>query len=410
MNRYHQRLARRPRPVRVGIIGIGSVGRGLGLQAQLTPGLECVALADVSVPAALAGAALLSKTPVVVGRAAEASDAIARGRLAICADGLELARCDHVDVIIESTNSVRAGGLHAEAALQSGKHAIMMNYEAALCFGPYLASLARDAGVVYTVCDGDQPAVLARLAEEVRFMGFSLVMAGNVKGYLDWTATARSVAEEAAKRDLQPKMCASYTDGTKLNIEMAIVANGLGLQPIVSGMIGPRARDASEAPALFDLARRWDGSTGYVDYVLGGQPAGGVFVVGHCDHPHQRQVLSRLPAAMGPGPFYVFKRPFHLVHFEAMASVAAAVLDGEAVLGPAYGFRTDVVAHAKKPLAAGETLDGHGGDACYGLIERAGAAASPGLPVCLSEGVRLDARRGRGRPHCHGHHRARRRS
>lgn len=389
MNRYLQRLARRPCPVRVGIIGSGSSGRGLGLQAHLTPGLECVAMADIDLEAALAGAALVARPHQLVETPAAAAEAIARGRVAVTADGLALAECDHVDVVIEATNSIRAGGRHAEAALRAGKHTIMMNYEAALCFGPYLASLARGAGVVYSVCDGDQPAVLARLADEVRFMGFTLVMAGNVKGYLDRAATAKTVAGEAAKRDLHPKMCASYTDGTKLNIEMAIVANGLGLRPAVAGMIGPRAGDAAEAPALFDLERRWDGRTGYVDYLLGAQPSGGVFVVGHSDHPHQRRVLSWLPAAMGAGPFYVFKRPYHLVHIEAMASVAAAVLDGEAVLGPDHGFRTDVVTYAKKPLRAGDALDGPGGDAGYGLIERADDGLPEGLPICLSEGVRL---------------------
>jgi predicted homoserine dehydrogenase-like protein len=266
----------------------------------------------------------------------------------------------------------------------------MMNYEADLMFGPWLSRLADRKGVVYTCADGDQPAVLARLVDEMRFMGFDLVMAGNIKGFLDLRANPTSIVPEADKRGLDHRMCTSYTDGTKLGVEMAVLANGLGLSVARPGMLGPRLDDIHGVFDVFDFARLWDGREGLVDYVLGARPKGGVFAIGYTEHPYQQSTLAWFPPDMGPGPFYLFYRPYHLGHFETMATVAEIALHRAPVLRPDHGFRTNVYAYAKCDLAPGETLDGIGGYACYGLIENCGGhRADPGLPICLAEGVTL---------------------
>ncbi|RQW82121.1 MAG: homoserine dehydrogenase, partial [Methylococcus sp.] len=72
-----------------------------------------------------------------------------------------------------------------EAAMASGKHVVMMNAEADALFGPWFWQLAQTHGVAYTSSDGDQPAVIARLVEEVRFYGLEVAMVGNIKGFLD---------------------------------------------------------------------------------------------------------------------------------------------------------------------------------------------------------------------------------
>ncbi len=385
-----ERLRARRQPVRVGIIGIGSTGRGMALQAGLTPGLACVAIADVVLERATRWATRLGREFVVVDRLPAMHAAIRRGKLAVCADGLLVARCELLDVVIEATNSVAAGGAHAVAALAHHKHLVMMNYEADLMFGPYLLRAARRAGVVYSACDGDQPTVIRRLAVELEFMGFQVVMAGNIKGFLDRYATPDSIIAEADRRGLDYRMCASFTDGTKLAVEMAVVANALGARAAVPGMFGPRMAHVREAFDHFDFAALWRDRQPVVDYVLGARPKGGVFVVAYSDDPVQRDYLSWFPSELGPGPFYLFDRPYHLSHIESMATVAAAVLDGVAVLQPWRGFQTNVYAYAKRDLAIGTVLDGVGGFACYGLLENcADQAASPGLPVCLADHVTL---------------------
>jgi len=376
--------------IRVGIIGIGSIGKGLVFQCQMTPGMECVAIADIKMDRAIACAEWLERDYRIVHTLEAMHETIHRGKIAVCEEGDLVARCDLADVLIESTNAIAAGGRFAITALEHRKHLVMMNYEAGLIFGPYLSHLAQEQGMVYTSCDGDQPTVLRHLINELEFMGFELVMAGNIKGYLDRYANPTTIIPEADKRNLDYRMCASYTDGTKLCIEMAVLANGLGLRTAVPGMYGPRANHVHDVFDLFDLDALWEGKRPFVDYILGAKPAGGVFAIGYTDNEYQQSTLAWFPPQMGPGPFYLFYRPYHLGHFEAMACVAEAVLDGCSVLKPDFGFQTNVYAYAKRDLDKGERLDGIGGYTCYGLIENCSENDDhPGIPICLAQSVTL---------------------
>jgi predicted homoserine dehydrogenase-like protein len=203
-------------------------------------------------------------------------------------------------------------------------------------------------------------------------------------------ANPTDIVPEAEKRGLDPKMCASYTDGTKLCVEQALIANALGLRTAVPGMLGPRADNLMDVFRLFDLETLWRDRTGITDYVLGPRPKGGVFLIGYNDHPYQKFMLDWFPSELGPGPFYLFQRPYHLIHIEAMATIAEAVLDGTSLLAPWKGLRTDVYAYAKRGLKAGERLDGIGGYACYGLIENcADQVEAPGLPIAFSDDLVL---------------------
>jgi predicted homoserine dehydrogenase-like protein len=224
--------------------------------------------------------------------------------------------------------------------------------------------------------------VLKGVIDDMTLWGFDLVMAGNIKGFLDRTADPISIKPEADKRRLDYRMCTAYTDGTKLCVEMALIANALGLDTTVPGMLGPRAQHVDEVTGLFDFAALWQDRQPVVDYILGARPGGGVFAVGYQDHPFQAFMLDYYK--MGPGPFYVFYRPYHLCHVESLASIVRPALDGTSLLQPDHGFRTDVFAYAKRDLRAGEMLDGMGGHTCYGLIENVGNRPHPGLEICLA--------------------------
>ena len=376
--------------IRVAIAGIGSIGKGLVFQCNLTPGIRSVAIADTQIERAIGCAEWLNLDYEVAHDLGSVHDTIRRDKLAICENGKFLAQCECVDVFLEATSSTPAGGDHALTALEHGQHVVMMNYEADLMFGPLLLSKARTLGLVYTGCDGDQPAVVKRLIDDLCFWRFDLVMAGNIKGYLDRYADPISIAPEADKRNLDYQMCASYTDGTKLCVEMAVVANALGLRTAVPGMYGPRCSHVHDVFQLYDFKTLWRNRQAVVDYVLGAQPTGGVFAIGYTEHEFQQFTLDWFPPKMGPGPFYLFYRPYHLGHIEALACVVDAALKGRAVIQPSAGFRTNVYAYAKKDLPQGTTLDGVGGYACYGLIENcADQGQSPGLPICLAKDVVL---------------------
>jgi predicted homoserine dehydrogenase-like protein len=384
------RLKSLAKPIRVAVIGSGHTGKALLYQCGITPGIECVAVADIKVDKAVAACQAFDRRYAVAQNLADLHDAIARGAIGVCEDGELLARCESVDVMIESSSSVAGGGHFAAVALENRIHVVMMNAESDLIFGPYLLSLARRNGVVYTTCDGDQPGVIKRLVDEVALWGFELVMAGNIKGFLDRYVDPGSIVPEADKRFLDYKMCTAYTDGTKLCVEMALVANALGLETDKPGMHGPRTKDLLEVFDRFDLNRMVDGRGAVVDYVLGARPYGGVFIIARSDHPFQQMMMDYFPSQMGSGPYYVFHRPYHLCHVEAMQCVAEAFLDHEALLQPVAGFRTNVYAYAKRNLRRGETLDGIGGYTCYGMIENcAENEAREGLPICLADEVTL---------------------
>lgn len=390
MSQLITRLESLENEIRIGIIGIGSIGTGMVYQGYLTPGMDCVAVCDIQIERATSCLDWMGREYEIVSSHKSMNEAIEQGKVAVTADGQLLASCDLLDVCIEATNTIVEGGHHAEMAINAGKHAIMMNYEADLIFGSYLFNLAKEKGVVYTSADGDQPTVVKRLIDYVQFMGFELVMAGNIKGYLDRYANPTMIVPEADKRNLDYRMCTSYTDGTKLCIEMSVLANGLGLRTEVPGMLGPRIDHVLDIFDVINFEDVWDGKQAIVDFVLGAQPTGGVFVVGYTDKVYQQETLAWFPPKLGPGPFYIFYRPFHLGHFETMLGVAEAALDGYGVLQPHAGFQTNVYSYAKSDLHRGDTLDGIGGYTCYGLIENCDEDIhKPGIPICLSDDMIL---------------------
>lgn len=382
------RLRKLDKPIRVGIVGVGMMGGGLFYQTEITPGITCAALADRNIDKSVQWAEQQGRAYRIVETLPQAEDAIRNGLLAISADGNLLAQIGNLDVVLESSSSILEGGQFAETALKNGKHLVLMNAEIDLLFGPYLMQLARQNGLVSTTCDGDQPGVLKRLIDEIQLWGFDFVMAGNIKGYLDRYSNPTAIIPEADKRSLTYKMAASFTDGTKMAIENAIVANTCGALAATPGMFGPRAKTVHEALDLFDLPALWQDRTPKVDYLLGAEPGGGVFVIAHCEHPYQQKLLNYYK--VGKGPFYVIYRPHHICHIEAMRCIAEAVLDKQPLMQPEYGFLTNVYSYAKTDLKAGDTLDGIGGYTCYGLLEnRADNEATPGLPIGLANQVTL---------------------
>jgi predicted homoserine dehydrogenase-like protein len=372
----------------IGIIGLGAMGKGLVYQTLITEGIKTAAVCDSDVGKACKILEEFNIEYIVADSGMNAEEIAAQGKTAVIAEGVKLTRMKGLDAVIEATGTIIEGGEYCAAALNAHKHLILMNSEVDLIFGPYFAKLAQQNGVICTSCDGDQYGVLKHLADDVASWGFELVMAGNMKGFLDRNANPTSIIPEADKRNLDYKACASYTDGTKLNIEMAITANALGLKTRVPGMYGPVCDDIDNVQQVFDFASLKQSGAPFVDYVLGAAPGGGIFVIGYCENPYQREMLKYYK--MGNGPFYTFYRPYHLCHIEAMQTVFDAVQKNKALLQPDSGFMTNVYAYAKKDLASGDTLDGIGGYSCYGMIENCeDQNDAPGIPICLADRVSI---------------------
>lgn len=389
MEPLKKRLEALEKPINVSIVGIGSIGKGLVYQSFHTNGIKPIGIADIHLEKVEECAKWLGLEYKIVENKQQLEEAVSKGKFVITTDGELLASCEQTDVFIESSNAIIEGARHAIKAIETGAHIVMMNYEAELMYGPHLLKLAESKGLVYTCADGDQPTVIKTLVDELELWGFDLVMAGNMKGFHDLYTDPIKIAPEADKRNLDHKMCSSYTDGSKLCVEMAVLANALDLRTHVPGMHGPRIKSIYDIFDHFDFEEIYKNKQGVVDYVLGAEPKGGVFAIGYTDEPFQQYTLNWFPPNMGPGPFYLFYRPYHLGHIEAMACVAEAYLDGSARLKPEAGMKTNVFCYAKKELNKGDVLDGMGGFTSYGLIENIETQSTPGVPICLSDNLVL---------------------
>ena len=388
MNTLLDKLKSLETDINVSIIGAGAMGKGLIYQCHITPGVRPVAIADLKIEKCIETAEMIGVKYKIVKTLDALHDAIDSGVLAVTDNGNLLAENEKHDVLVESSNAIQAGAKFVLTALERRKHVVLMNAEIDLVYGPYFMEVAAANGVTCSSIDGDQYGVMKRVIDDFELWGFKLVMAGNIKGFLDRYSNPVKIIPEADKRNLDYKMCTSYTDGTKMNIEQAIIANAFGMKTKVTGMYGPQAKHVDEVQSLFDFEKLWDHETPFVDYILGANPGGGIFCVGYSNHPYQKDMMSYYK--MGNGPFYTFYRPYHLCHVEAIASIVEPVLYNKVLLQPTKGFQTDVFTYAKKDLKAGETLDGLGGHTCYGLIENTDPVNSARrLPILLAEDVKL---------------------
>ena len=383
-------------PVRVGLIGAGKFGSMFLAQVPHTPGLEVAAIADLDPARAQASCRTVHWS---------------EERIAACRfvdDGAGLAGRDDVDVVIEATGHPAAGIAHARAAIRAGKPVVMVNVEADVLAGPLLAREARAAGVVYSLAYGDQPALTAELVDWARSCGFAVVAAGKGTKYLPeyhrvtpddvWSHYGLSPAEARAA-GMNPQMFNSFLDGTKSAIEMAAIANATGLGVPEAGLGFPPC-GVDDLPHL--RPRETGGvleRAGVVEVVSSlerdGRPVfrdlrWGVYVVLEAPNDYAaacfRQYGMKTDAS---GRFAAMYKPYHLIGLELNVSVLSAVLRREPTGQPA-GFSGDVVAVAKRDLAAGETLDGEGGYTVWGRLMPGKASLARGaLPIGLAHRVRL---------------------
>jgi predicted homoserine dehydrogenase-like protein len=364
-------------PIYVGIVGLGSMGRAIAHQISITPGMRMGFLADKDISRA--------------GQAAK----LCRAAVHVTTDAMVALENHRIpcDVLVEATNSIVAAYDYCMAAINRKAHVVLMNAEVDLTLGFLLRSAAKKNGVVVTSDAGDQHGVLSRLVDEISLWGLGIVQAGNMKGFLDRHRTLAGSIEIARSLRLSPVQCLAYTDGSKLNIEMAIVANQCGLMPEVPGMRGPAADRVEDVMGLFDFER--PETRGRVDYILGaGQHGGGVYVVAHCENAMQAWYLNYYKV-VNRHPYYLFFRPYHLCHLETPRAIALAALYGKAVCTMKMGRMTDCYAFAKRPLAPGSVIQhGIGSDEVYGLVDNARAADDR---ACIPQAL-LESDEGSARP------------
>jgi len=375
-------------PIRVGLIGAGYMGRGITQQIiKHLPGMRISAIYNrtksrISQAYNEAGVDLFHHANTL----SDLENLIDEDRFADVSDPTLICQAEGIDAIIEATGEVDFGSQVALKAIENRKHVIIMGAEMDALVGPILKVYADQAGVVFSNTDGDQPGVVMNLLRFVRSIGYQPVLAGNIKGLQDHYRTPKTQKGFAQQHGLTPKMATSFADGTKISMEMAIVANATGFKIGRRGMYGPTCDHVREAVNLFPEDQLLEG--GLVDYVLGAEPSPGVFVIGYNNSPSRMKYMQHFK--MGDGPFYVFYTPYHFPHLEAPLTVARAVLFNDAAITPIGAPVAEVITMAKRDLKAGETLDGIGGFTCYGVLENYDLSSAENLlPMSQSEGCVL---------------------
>ncbi|MDX9861176.1 MAG: SAF domain-containing protein [Rhodospirillales bacterium] len=407
----HTMLAARAaegRPIRVGLIGAGKFGSMFLSQVLHTPGLHLVGIADLD-PARARTACRSVGWPEERSAVATFAEALNTGTTAVTDDAADLIAADGIEVIIEATGVPEAGIRHALLCFKHRRHIVMVNVEADVLVGPLLARRAAEAGVVYAMAYGDQPALICEQVDWARACGLEVVAAGKGTLYMPefhastpdtvWNYYGLS-AERAAESGMNAKMFNSFLDGTKSAIEMAAVANATGLTPAPDGLGFPPCAAEDLARTLIPAA---DGGLlhhkGQVEVVSSRTRDGrdlphnlrwGVYVVFEAPTDYVKNCFRDYGMLTDrSGRYAALWRPYHLIGLELGISVAAAALRGEAT-GRATGFRGDVAATAKRDLKAGEVLDGEGGYRVWGKLMPAAVSTAVGaLPIGLAHGVTL---------------------
>ncbi|MEL7303658.1 MAG: Gfo/Idh/MocA family oxidoreductase [Pseudomonadota bacterium] len=405
------------RPIRIGMIGAGKFGTMFLAQLRLTPGMHLAGIADLQPDRARDRLEGVGWDVAQIG-AATLDDALKAGTTLVTDTQDVLLSHGEIDVVIEATGDPANGIRVARAAIEAGKHIVMVNVEADALAGPMLARMARDAGVVYSLAWGDQPALICEHIDWARTCGFDVVAAGKGTRYHPtyhastpdtvWDTLSKYLKIED-RSHINPKMFNSFLDGTKSGIEMTAVANAMDLGVQSGGLSFPPASRFELAdvckPARDGGRIEKTGVTECVSSVTRDEAdvphnlVMGTFVVisSQSDYAHACfREYNCLPDATGK--YAALYRPTHMIGLELGVSVASAALRGEPT-GAARVFNSDVVATAKRGLSAGEVLDGEGGFTVWGKQTPAETSLAQGyLPLGLAHGVQLKSEIAEGHP------------
>jgi predicted homoserine dehydrogenase-like protein len=396
------------RPLRVGLIGAGKFGAMYLAQVPKTPGVHLSGIADLLPAAAKINLHRVGWKPERYA-AATLDAALSSGLTHVSDDWQALVAHPLVDIIVEATGNPIAAVEHALAAFKHGKHVVMVTVEADAMCGPLLARRAKDAGVVYSLAYGDQPALICDLVDWARASGFSVVAAGRGHKWLPHFAqsTPETVwgyygltPEQAKIGGLNPKMFNSFLDGSKPAIESTAVCNATGLTPAPQGLLFPPASVDDIPNVMRPIAEGGHlHHKGQVEVISSLETDGriipydirfGVFVVFEGDTEYIRNCFKEyMVRTDASGRYACLYKRWHLIGLEVGISVASVGLRGEPT-GCPTGFRADVVATAKRNLNAGEILDGEGGYTVVGKLMPAEASLSIGaLSLGLAHGVKV---------------------
>lgn len=310
---------------KVGIAGTGLIGKGLALEVEKQPELKL--------------SKVLTRRDISTIRDYPFPDALTNSVDDLIWD---------CDLVVECSGDVIYGTEVIDKVMKASTPVITMNAELQVTTGSYFAK----RGFI-TEAEGDQPGCLASLHENVVQMGFKPLVYGNIKGFLKLDPNIEDMKYFSKKNGVRLDMTTSFTDGTKVQIEQALVANGLGAGIAIDGLLAPTSNDLNEAgEALAEEANQ----LGYpiCEFVLAPKAPPGVFITAEHD---SRQKDALRYYKMGNGPYYTILQNYHLCHLEIMKTIKRVINGGGVLLNNGENPTVSVAAIAKRTLQPGEKIE-----------------------------------------------------
>ena len=254
---------------------------------------------------------------------------------------------DNSDIVLECSGDAIYGTEVIEKVMSAAIPVVTMNAELQVTTGSYFAR----KGFI-TEAEGDQPGCIAALREDLLQMGFKPLVYGNIKGFLNYYPTKEEMDFWAKKQGISMDKVISFTDGTKVQIEQTLVANGLGCGIVQPGLLGYRSDDLTIiGNKLAEHAK----NLGYAisEFVLSSKLAPGVFIVAEHD---ERQKMYLTYFKLGNGPFYVLLRNYHLCHLEIVKTIRRVLCGGGVLINNTSCPKISVGAIAKRTLSPGDCI------------------------------------------------------
>ena len=267
-----------------------------------------------------------------------------------------------VDLVVECSGDPIYATVIIEACISAGIPVVTLNTEFHVTTGSYFAGKG-----LLSEAEGDQPGSLARMYDEALYQGFFPWVIGNVKGFYNPTPTESDMRHWAKKQGISLSVVTSATDGTKVQYEQALLANGLGASILQEGFVGLPATDLHTAGEK--LARQARSNRSPIsDYVLFPKSPARIFIV--AEHEDEQQsALEYLK--MGTGPFYILQRDRILTYLEVPTTIRQMLRGGPPLLDNGTNPKISVAAITKRDLRAETYIkNGVGGFDLRGIAVR----------------------------------------
>lgn len=383
-------LSSRKKPIDVIVCGLGFMGLGFVSGSSSIPGIRVPVVISRRPQETVELLMSHNIAATIENNISLVKNNIQKGVISVT-DDLSLIKKYKCEVVIEMTGTVDYGTEVALKVIEAGKHLVTMNPELQATVGTKLKELADRKNLVVTDVLGDQPGSLTRMIAQAKLMGFEVVVAGNMKRFLNESATQKEMQPWADSKGLNVKQTTSFTDGTKQSIEMNLVANHFGMTVKERGMVGLKVENLNELLVSYDFSKL--PKSGVVDYALGLNLFPGIFIIAKHKDPNQVKYLKYL--SLGDGPYYLLFEPYHLCHLEVAQTIAKVVLYRLPTINNSSTPTTITTTVAKRDIKKGEKIDGIGGDMVYGVIDSL-KTTKKALPVGLAGGATalLDIKKG----------------